>query len=68
MGNKDDLPSKKTAPSKNRLVLPPILSRQRTSSSFASNTTAATPFDNEINNRFTSSRQNTFMKSISEIS
>jgi hypothetical protein len=68
MGDKDDLPSKTNAPPKSRLVLPPIMSRQRTSSSFTSNTTATTAFDVETNNRFASSRQNTFMKSISEIS
>jgi hypothetical protein len=66
--NKDDLPSTANPPSKSRLILPPILSRQPTSSSFVSNATT-TPLDNETNNRFTlPSRQTTFMKSISEIS
>jgi hypothetical protein len=52
---------------KSRLVLPPIIPRQRTSSSFTSNTT--TPLDSETNNRFAlSARLNSFMKSISEIS
>ncbi|CAF0886081.1 unnamed protein product [Rotaria sordida] len=65
--NKDELPSTKSAPSKSRLILPPIIQRQPTSSSFGTNTTL-TPFDTEINNRFIlPSRQTTFMKSISEI-
>ncbi|CAF2653059.1 unnamed protein product [Rotaria sp. Silwood2] len=71
MGNKNDLPSTTNLSSKNRLVLPSIISRQRTSSSFASNITSTpgTPFDVDTNNRFPlSSRQTTFMKSISEIS
>lgn len=43
------------------------MSRQRTSSSFTSNGT--TSIDGETNNRFVlSSKQNSFMKSISEIS
>ncbi|CAF4611135.1 unnamed protein product [Rotaria sp. Silwood1] len=69
MGNKNDLPSTTTATSKSRLILPPIMSRQRTSS-FASNITSipGTPSDVDANNRFPlSSRQTTFMKSISEI-
>lgn len=66
--NKDDLSSTTIGPSKTRLILPPIMSRQGTLSSFGSNG-ATTSVDNETNNRFTlPSRQNTFMKSISEIS
>ncbi|CAF3442031.1 unnamed protein product [Rotaria sp. Silwood1] len=65
--NKDELPSTKSAPSKSRLILPPIIPRQQTSSSFGTNVTLTT-FDNETNNRFAlPSRQTTFMKSISEI-
>ncbi|CAF3496897.1 unnamed protein product [Rotaria socialis] len=65
--NKDELTSATNTASKNRLKLPPILPRQQTSSSFASNLTVTT-FDKETNTRFPfSSRQNTFMKSISEI-
>ncbi len=66
--NKDDSPSTVIVPTKNRLVLPPILSRQGTTSSLASNTTAST-LEGETNNRFAlSSKQPSFMTSISEIS
>ncbi|CAF1590355.1 unnamed protein product [Rotaria magnacalcarata] len=65
--NKDELTSATNTASKSRLKLPSILPRQQTSSSFASNLTVTT-FDKETNTRFPfSSRQNTFMKSISEI-
>jgi hypothetical protein len=66
--HKDDLPPTVIVPTKNRLVLPPILSRQPTSTSLVSNTTATT-FDGETNNRFAlSSKQASFMTSISKIS
>ncbi|CAF3733415.1 unnamed protein product [Rotaria sordida] len=70
MGNKNDLPSTTTTTSKSRLILPSIMSRQRTSS-FSSNITSTprTSLDVETHNRFPlSSRQASFMKSISEIS
>jgi hypothetical protein len=64
----DDLPPAVIVPTKNRLVLPPILSRQPSSSSIVSSTTAAT-LDAETNHRFAlSSKQTSFMTSISEIS
>ena len=69
MDNKDDLPSTAPVPHRAHRVLPPISSRRRSSSStsFASN--ASTAFDGETTNRFTlPSKQNSFMKSISEIS
>ena len=66
--DKNKLTLTTNAPSRTRLILPSIASRQRTSSSLKSNVTT-TVLDNETNNRFTlPSRQNTFMKSISEIS
>ncbi|CAF4646133.1 unnamed protein product, partial [Rotaria socialis] len=71
MGSKNDLTSITSETSKSRLVLPPIIPRQRTSSSFASNATSttSTAFDVDTSNRFPlASRHNTFMKSISEIS
>jgi len=53
---------------KTRLVLPPITSHQR-KSSFASQTTSTSSFDGETTKRFVlPSKQNPFLKSISEIS
>ncbi len=67
MLNRDELLSTANLPPKSRLILPPILPRQTTLSSFTSNVTTTT-VDNEGNNRFTlPSRQTTFMGSISEI-
>jgi hypothetical protein len=67
MDNKNDLPSTTIVLPKNRLVLPPILSRQRKSSSSSLTSNATTSLDVETNNRFAlSSKQNSFMKSISE--
>jgi hypothetical protein len=69
MDNKNDLPSTTIVLPKNRLVLPPILSRQRKSSSSSLTSNATTSLDVEINNRFAlSPKQNSFMKSISETS
>ncbi len=65
--NKDELPSTTMGSTKSRLILPPIIARQRTSSLLTNAT--STILDNETNNKFTlTSRQSTFMKSISEIS
>lgn len=55
------------SPSKSRLILPPILPRQQTMSSFTTNVSRTTT-GKDTSNRFRlSSRQTTFMKSISEI-
>ncbi len=66
--NKNDLSLNTMVQTKDRLILPPIITRQRTSSGLISSATSTT-LDNDTNNKFTlPSRQSTFMKSISEIS
>ena len=68
MGRKDDPTSNNNPASKNRLILPPISQNRRTASSVTSNS-ANTLNETETTNQYgLPSRQNTMMRSISEIS
>lgn len=68
INRKDDTPSNNGGQSKTRMILPPIVQNRRTASSVTSNSGTISTHDNDPNNLYSlPSRQNTTMKSISEI-